>query len=1371
MARSLKARWRMALAALLIISAGVSLDAAEDHYRFGHLTIEDALSNNWVFSILKDSEGFLWFGTENGLNRYDGAGFKIYRHDPDDPNSLPSPVAGALYEDARKRLWVGSHQGNAGVALYDREHDRFKRFLPVPGQPIGNNVRVILEDGRGRIWLGTDNGIATLDPKSGKIQRYPLNDAQSVVPEDIVNALFEDRRGRFWVGSSGGLLQFDRETGKYARWPGAADDQFGLHRADIRDFQEEEDRLWIATLGSGLHRIDPETGRDVRYLPDPRNPRSIGHARVSRIASDKKGTMYVGTENGGLKIFDMRRGTFRGFMPDIDDDQSLNSNSIYSLYLDDQGTLWIGTFNGGVNYLSPYLQRFQRLRAGRGKLNDPHVSAVLEDHLGVVWIGTDGGGLNRFDPRTGAFSYYRSDPNDPATIGSDAVWALCEDGRRKLWLGGWDGGLGLFDRTTGRVTRFRHDPKDPRSIVSNHVWRIVELHTGELLVVTQAGADLFDRDAGVFTHLTDLYPGAGEDALYSGAEDGQGNLWIVGNTFVGQVNRRTRQVARYRSDPEDPERLGSGGTQAVLVDSLGNVWFGTQGGLSCLVANARRWVRYTTADGLSNNTILGIVEDASGSLWISTGRGIDKIVDAVHAPREPKILNFNAHDGLQSQDFARNACFRSPSGTLYFGGARGLNFFSPENVVPNPRPPKVVLTDLKIFNESVRPGLAGSPLAKAIGATEELTLSHEHAVVTFEFAALSYALPRKNEYAYKLEGFDRQWNSAGTLHTATYTNLPRGRQFILRVKASNNDGVWNEEGAVLKIYVTPRWYERWLTRIIAALLLVAAAVGLYRMRVGALKARERELAQRVEEKTTDLQKEIGEHKRTEERLARENEERQRAEEEARQSALRLKTSNDELIEQREALKRENAERRRAEEAAGRERDLLHSLMDNIPDLIYFKDTQSRFVRVNAGFARALGASSADAALGKSDADYFTREFADASSRDERDLFKTGRTILGKLQNDARNARWYLATKAPIRDSSGKVVGLVGISKDITERKQAEERMEQDLQRFLEVVSAVAQGDLTQRGVEGDDTLGRIARAMNRMSEGFATILDGVYNAAFAMSSSSAEILAAATQIAKGAQYGNEQVESTSAAVEEMAASMAQVSKNAASSSEKARLVLEHVEQSERAVNEVHAGTARIDAAATETAEKMRLLEERSGKIFEIIELIEELASQSALLSLNAAIEAAHAGDAGRGFAVVAEEVRRLADRSKEATNRVAAIVDAMVEEMKTALGAMERAMREVKTGRTLSDQAIDSLGEISGLVQDSASLSAQISSAAREQARVTTTVAGSMQSLANMTHESAAGASSTSTAVGDLVKLSEQLTTAISRFRIDRVVK
>jgi PAS domain S-box-containing protein len=1355
------------LAVLGLASGGF---AAERKARFGHLTIEDGLSHNWIHAILQDHQGYLWFGTQDGLNRYDGAGFRVYRHDKDDPHSLPSNVAGALLEDSQKRLWVGSGWGGEGVSLYDRRLDRFTTYRPAPGAAVGNNVRALLEDRKGRIWLGTDNGVAELVPGTGEIKRFPLlADAKAATPEAMVMSMFEDSRGRFWVGSSQGLLRLDRERGTYTRTQGRADDANGLHRADVWAFHEDENGwLWIGTLGSGLHHLDPETGRDERFLPDPRNPKSLSNARVTRIVPDGHGKLYLGTENGGLNVLDLRSRTFERHLPDIDDSAGLNSRSIWSLALDDQGTLWIGTFNGGANFLSPFLQRFRLLEARSGLLNDSHVSSVLEDRSGTLWIGTDGGGLDRYEPATGRFSYYRSNPDDPTTIGSDAVWALLEDSRGAIWVGGWDGGLGLLDRASGRVRRYRNDPANPRTIVSNHVWRIVELRSGELLVVTQQGVELFDRASGVFTRLTDRYPGAGEDVLYSAAEDAAGNLWIVGNTFVGHVDRRSGKVTRYRHDPKDPQSLGSGWTQAVLVDSVGNVWFGTQGGLSCLAADKKRWRRYTTADGLSNDTVMGLLEDGKGALWVSTSRGLDRLVNAISVPEKPTFYNFDAHDGLQTQEFARNACAKGLRGTFYFGGARGLNSFQPDDVVPTPRAPRLALTALRMQGRLVRPGDKGSPLEVAIGETERLTLSHRDTVVAFEFAALSYVLAGKNRYRYKLEGFDQGWSEASAQRTATYTNLPRGTEFTFRVKAANNDGVWNDQGIALPVYVTPRWYERKLVWLLAAALLVASATALFRARIRGLQASERELARRVEEQTADLQKEIAGHKRTELRLAQENEERQRAEEEARQAAAKLKDGNRQLLEQQTALERENRERRRAEEEAGRERDLLRALMDNIPDLIYFKDDDGRFVRVNAALARAVGARDAEAVVGRTDRDFFSAELTAETMAEERELLRSGRAVAGKVQYDSRSRRYYLVTKVPLRAADGRRAGLVGVSKDITERKLAEDRLEQDLKAYLELVSAVASGDLSRRGEQGDETLGRIARSTNGMLDAFSAILGEVRDAALAVSSSSTEIMAAATQIAKGAQYGSDQVVSTLAAVEEMAASMSQVARHAASSSEKAHQVLEHVDRGDEATNVTNAGMARIDAAATETAGKMRVLEKRSFEIFEIIDMIEDLSAQSTLLSLNAAIEAAHAGEAGRGFAVVADEVRRLAERSKEATAKVSAIVAAMVEEMKSALEAMEHAVKEVKDGRALSTQAIESLAQIKALVKDSALLSDQITLAAREQASVTGTVVGSMQTIANVTQESAVGATSTSTAVQDLVRMSEQLMQAITRFRIER---
>ncbi|HEX9186819.1 MAG TPA: two-component regulator propeller domain-containing protein, partial [Vicinamibacteria bacterium] len=486
--------------------------------RFDHLTIEDGLSHNHVQAILKDSRGFLWFGTADGANRYDGYDFVAYHHDANDPATLPSPTVEALFEDSRKRLWVGTSAGDAtlaqpgraqvfGLALYDREHDRFTTYHLEPTGTAGSNVvRDFAEDRDGRLWLATGDGLTRFDPEAGRFERYPLSGtAAAPGSSPIAMALVLDEQDRLWVGTASGLLTFDRRTGRYTRWAGPEGDPAGLGRAEIWDVVPGEGgTLWVAATDRGLHHLDPATGRDTVYRPDPRDPASISPGRVLRLARDGR-RLYVAIENAGLNVLDLDTGRFARHQSDPEDPHSLNSASIWALRFDDQGILWIGTFNGGVNLVSPLGQRFQHVRAGGGRLSNPHVSAVLEDRRGELWVGTDPGGLNRLD-RRGAFRYYRSRPDDPTTIGSDAVNALHEDGQGRIWLGGWDGGLGRIDPGTGRVTRYRHDPGDPTTIGSNHVWSIQELRGGEMLIGTWHGADLFDRGTGRFTRLADRYP-------------------------------------------------------------------------------------------------------------------------------------------------------------------------------------------------------------------------------------------------------------------------------------------------------------------------------------------------------------------------------------------------------------------------------------------------------------------------------------------------------------------------------------------------------------------------------------------------------------------------------------------------------------------------------------------------------------------------------------------------------------------------------------------------------------------------------------------------------------------------------------------------
>jgi PAS domain S-box-containing protein len=463
------------------------------------------------------------------------------------------------------------------------------------------------------------------------------------------------------------------------------------------------------------------------------------------------------------------------------------------------------------------------------------------------------------------------------------------------------------------------------------------------------------------------------------------------------------------------------------------------------------------------------------------------------------------------------------------------------------------------------------------------------------------------------------------------------------------------------------------------------------------------------------------------------------------------------------------EKRLAEHALARERDLLHALMDNTPDYIYFKDAAGRFRRINNALAGLLGVANPEDAVGKTDRDFFGSEAVEQLSFDEQHIVETGTSLIGKVEHAVRadgTSHWVLSTKVPILDASGKVSGIVGISKDITERKEAEEALERSLEEFLRVVSAVSEGDLTRRGVEGDDTLGRIASSINKMLDNFGSMLAQVKQTALSVSSSATEILAASEQIAAGSDRQTDAVAGTSSEVEQMAASMSQVSRNAEASAEAARRALVTAESGDRIVLDTAEAMLRINGAVQETAEKMRLLAKRSSEISEIINLINDVASQTNLLALNAAIEAAHAGELGLGFTVVAEEIRKLAERSARAVKDVNKLISSVQNETASALAAMEIGMREVEDGGRLAEEARRSLQNISGVVRQSADLIEEISIASEEQARMTRSVAAAMQTISGVTVEASAGAQETTRTLHGMVELSERLNDGISQFKI-----
>jgi len=809
-----------ALLAVALVG-GARAQPGQTELRFAHLTADDGLSRNWVRTTVRDRRGFLWIGTRSGLNRYDGRRFTTYRHTPDRPGSLPSSIVWSVYEDRRGRLWVGTASGSdsaaaegepGGLALYDRENDLFVRIPSGPGKGglADTFVKVITEDRGGRLWVGTRVGLESVSLEDGdvSVQSYAL--PVGSVPLRLVNAILEDSAGDLWVGSEAGLHRFSVREARFVPWARSEGDRL-LAGADVQDLTLGEDGvLWVATAGLGLFLLDPERGVLAHHVPRPGDPSSLGHLRIRCLARDAQGRVWVGTENGGLSVLDPDTGSFTRHVPGIGD-EGLNSASIWSIDIDREGIVWLGTYNGGVNYIAPFTKRFELFAARPDGLSNRHVNAVMEARDGDLWIATDGGGVNRVDGLTGEYTHYRHDPTDPTSIASDSICAILEDEEGSIWLGGWEASLSRLDPDTGRVEGFSAGESPT---IFDSVWHLLELRTGQLLVATHGGVQLFDRETHTFTPLWSLYPGAGRETVFTAAEDPDGGIWLglKDGGGVQHIDPDTGAVTEYAHDPADPTSLGEGAVMDSLVDSRGNVWFGTEGGLSCFGGGTEALRRYTTADGLPHSAVAGILEDASGDLWLSTHGGLTRFLDGILVPAEPTFVNFDRHDGLQGNEFRAGAAFGSDSGRLYFGGHGGLNSFLPEEIQLNPVPPPVVFTDLRIFNRSVRPGAPGSPLEIALTEATDLRLSHEHSVVTFEFAALNYILPEKNRYRYQLEGVDPDWIDAGTRTTATYTKLPPGR-YALRVTASNNDGVWNETGARLSVVVSPPYWQTWWFRV------------------------------------------------------------------------------------------------------------------------------------------------------------------------------------------------------------------------------------------------------------------------------------------------------------------------------------------------------------------------------------------------------------------------------------------------------------------------------------------------------------------------------------------------------------------------------
>lgn len=833
--------------------------------KFAHLRTEHGLAQSTVYCILKDSKGFMWFGTIGGLNRYDGYTFTTYKNNPLDTNSISSNRTLCMLEDRSKNLWIGT--GRGGLNLFDRETERFTHFRHDKNDPTSlsnDNVRVILEDSKGRLWVGTEGGGLNLfDKVRKKFTRYlHEEDNANSLSDNAVFAICQDKKGYLWIGTeNGGLNKFDPETGLFTCYKTIITDKNSLSNNFVRAIWEDNDgTLLIGTQGGGLNVFNIQKESFTRYQNSITDNRSIGNDIVISLFKDTLGNLWVGTDGGGLNLLDKKSGTFHRYVHNPNDQNSLSTNAVYSFFEDDKGVLWIGSIFGGVNFFNRNNQKFNHYknRGQPGDIGGDIVLCFFEDAQKNIWVGTDGGGLNLFDRQKNTFTAYKHLASNKKSLSGNVVRSILEDSRKNLWVGTYAQGLNLFDRKTQTFKNYRHDPGNPNSISNDNIWSLFEDSQHNLWIGTNGGGlDLLDRETGIFTHFTynKNNPGSiSNNNIIAVYEDRRKNLWI--GTRDGGLNLMDKDkkiFTHFRHDTNDTTSISSDIIRSISEDSQGNILIGTDGGgLNVFNPSTKIFTSYRMKDGLPDDAVHGILEDNHGNLWMSTNKGLSRF-----SRKTRTFKNYGAGAGLQSLEFVFNSYLKTSDGEMFFGGINGFNIFHPDSLKENPHIPPVVITDLMIFNKSVTINGNNSPLEKHIQETEAITLNHKQSVFTFSFAALNYTLPERNQYAYKLSGFDKDWNYVGNNRSATYTNLDAG-EYTFTVIGSNNDGVWNTLGTSIKITIVPPFWETVWFKIGAGLLVILCFSGFFGMRWRTIKNQKRVLEQQVHERTRQLLQSTGE---------------------------------------------------------------------------------------------------------------------------------------------------------------------------------------------------------------------------------------------------------------------------------------------------------------------------------------------------------------------------------------------------------------------------------------------------------------------------------------------------------------------------------
>ena len=816
---------------IAVFAAGnaIASDATARPMRFDHLTLDDGLSQSNVLSVMQDSDGHMWFGTENGLNKYNGYEFDYFKRERGNPDALSSDFIFDVEEDIDGNLWIATNGG--GLAMLNRQTGKVRSFQhdsENSNSVSSNIIRSLLIDGDGIVWIGTRGaGLGRFDPTSEQFSHYDFSATDSD-KTNTVFALYQRAAGELWVGGDHGLTRLDTKSNDSTTFINDAADASSLSAHSVRAIEEDASgQLWIGTHGGGLSRLDAAGHSFDHFSHSADNAETISGNRVSSIFQDSDGRLWVGT-NQGLNLVDHTTGSAVRYAPDNADSSSLRDNNITTIYQDRSGLLWVGTKYHGLNKWNPRTWQFGLELAkeitASGE-SQPNVMSLVEGAGGTLWVGTFGEGLNAINRSTGEVVKYRNDPSSSLPIGDDRVMSLMRDSNGRIWAGTMAAGISRLDPAAGTSESFLHSNDDPNSLSANGIMAMHEDRNGNVWVGTFGGGiSVYDPKTESFKRYQSdaSNPSSlSNDRVTAFAEDASGKMWV--GTDAGGLNLfdpKTESFHHFRHHPDDPKAIASDKIYAVNIDAEGIVWVGTHGGgLDRVVGHSSApsdiyFANVSQKDGLANDVVYSVQFDSTGWIWLSTNYGISR-----YNPDSGEFKNLHRKDGLQSEEFNFGAHHKSESGELFFGGHNGYNAFRPEDIRPSTVVPLVALTGFFGSGDKTKSDIP-------VDDAGNVEISWKEDVIAFEFAALDFTAPEQNHYMYKLEGFDKDWIDLGNRRRATYTDLNDG-SYLFRVRAASSDGVWNEAGFAVPVKVSAAPWDTWWAYLGYLALVAQLAAGLW----------------------------------------------------------------------------------------------------------------------------------------------------------------------------------------------------------------------------------------------------------------------------------------------------------------------------------------------------------------------------------------------------------------------------------------------------------------------------------------------------------------------------------------------------------------